>query len=258
MFTSVFKALKPTAETMVRWAQYSRNDGSISDCSQRVFTPKVSLVNQFFFFLCFLTAGLMEKDLSFRYHLSAPTTSRIIITWANYLNFVLGSLPIWPSRENIDQLMPDCFKDLCPKCRVIIHCTEIKCQTPSANVLNSMFYSSYKSHTTLKGLLGIAPFGGKNDSVMMDKGFLISDLLEKVPATCAIPPFLTSERKQFEENEVAATQNIDRVRIHVERAIRRVKESHLFDRVIQLNLAGTINQLWTVSCLLTNFRGPLF
>ncbi len=144
MFTSVFKALKPTAETMVRWAQYSRNDGSISDCSQRVFTPKVSLVNQFFLFLCFLTAGLMEKDLSFRYHISAPTTSRIIITWANYLYFVLGSLPIWPPREKIDQLMPYCFKDLYPKCRVIIDCTEIECQTPSANVLNSMFYSSYK------------------------------------------------------------------------------------------------------------------
>ena len=92
----------------------------------------------------------------------------------------------------------------------------------------------------------------------MDKGFRISDLLEKVPATYAIPPFLTSKRKQFEENEVAATQNIARVRIYVERAIRRVKENHLFDRVIQLSLAGSINQLWTVACLLKNFRGPLF
>jgi len=286
MFTSVFQALKPTAETMVRWAQYSRNGGSTSDCSQIMFTTKTSLINQFFLFLCFLTAGLMEKDLSFRYHISPSTTSRIILTWANYLYFVLGSLPIWPSREKIDHYMPDCFKDLYPKCRVIIDCTEIKCQTPSANVRNSMFYSSYKNHTTFKGLLGIAPFGAvtfvselysglisdkeitarsgivslldANDSVMMDKGFRISDLLEKVPATYAIPPFLTSKRKQFEENEVAATQNIARVRIHVERAIRRVKENHLFDRVIQLSLAGSINQLWTVACLLTSFRGPLF
>ena len=116
MFTSVFQALKPTAETMVRWAQYSRNGGSTSNCSQIMFTTKTSLINQFFLFLCFLTAGLMEKDLSFRYHISPSTTSRIIRTWANYLYFVLGSLPIWPSREKIDHYMPDCFTDLYPKC----------------------------------------------------------------------------------------------------------------------------------------------
>ena len=49
--------------------------------------------------------------------------------------------------------------------------------------------------------------------------------------------------EQFEENEVTETQNIARVRIHVERAIRRIKENHLFDKVIPSNLAGTINQL---------------
>ena len=96
-----------------------------------------------------------------------------------------------------------------------------------------------------------------NDSVMMDKGFGIADVLEKVPASYAIPPFSQINCQQFEENEVTETQNIARVRIHVERAIRCIKENHLFDKVIPPNLAGTINQL-TVSSLLTNFRGPLF
>ena len=88
----------------------------------------------------------------------------------------------------------------------------------------------------------------------MDKGFVIADLLEKVPASYAIPPFSQINCQQFEENEVTETQNIARVRIHV----RRIKENHLFDKVIPLNLTGTISQLWTVSSLLTNFRGPLF
>ena len=56
---------------------------------------------------------------------------------------------------------------------------------------------------------------------------------------------------------VQETQNIAHVRIHVERAIHRIKEYHLFDKVMPLNMAGTINQLWTVACLLTNFKGPL-
>ena len=83
---------------------------------------------------------------------------------------------------------------------------------------------------------------------MMDKGFVIADLLEKVPASYAIPPF---SQINCQQNEVTETQNIARVRIHV----RRIKDNHLFDKVIPPNLTGTINQLWTVSSVLT---GPLF
>lgn len=54
------------------------------------------------------------------------------------------------------------------------------------------------------------------------------------------------------------THNIARMRIHVERALRRIKEYHIFDAVIPLNLAPSINQIWTVCVILTNFRGPLF
>ena len=88
---------------------------------------------------------------------------------------------------------------------------------------------------------------------MMDKGFVIADLLEKVPASYAIPPFSQINCQQFEENEVTETQNIARARIHV----HRIKKNHLFDEVIPRNLTGTINQLWIVSSLLTNSRGPL-
>ena len=41
---------------------------------------------------------------------------------------------------------------------------------------------------------------------MMDKGFVIADLLEKVPASYAIPPFSQMNCQQFEENEVTNTK----------------------------------------------------
>lgn len=53
------------------------------------------------------------------------------------------------------------------------------------------------------------------------------------------------------------TKSIAKLRIHVERAIRRCKEFHLFDSDIALATLGSINQLFTVACLLTNFQGPL-
>jgi len=65
---------------------------------------------------------------------------------------------------------------------------------------------------------------------MADKGFLIQDLLQPKKATLTIPPFLSRTRSlQFTSKEVTETQQIARLRIHVERAIRRIKEYQIFD-----------------------------
>jgi len=102
--------------------------------------------------------------------------------------------------------------------------------------------------------------------VMADKGFLIEDLLKKkVNAPLVIPPFLGKSKgcnvsggKQLTAVEVSNTQEIARLRIHVERAMRRVKEYHFLDRVQPLVLGGSVNQVWSVCCFLTNLKGPLF
>ena len=95
------------------------------------------------------------------------------------------------------------------------------------------------------------------DLVMADKGFVIDDLLTKKQCSLVIPNFLM-QKGQFSAAE--AEQNkiiLSNLRVHVERANRRFKEFHLFDAIIPLNLAGSVNQLWAVACLLTNFQGPL-
>ena len=53
------------------------------------------------------------------------------------------------------------------------------------------------------------------------------------------------------------SQTIASVRIHVERAIQRIKEFRLIRNKIPLNLHGSINQIWTVCALLCNFMPPL-
>ena len=151
--------------------------------------------------------------------------------------------------------------------------------------MNSELYSHYKSSRTFKGLIGITPTGAVSfvsslypgsisdkeitkqsnimrliepgDEVMTDKGFLIEDLLKLKGASLVIPPFL-SKKTQLDKDEVSTTQVIARLRIHVERAIRHIKEYQIFSGVVLLSLAGTINQMWTVCSLLTNFQGPLF
>ena len=73
--------------------------------------------------------------------------------------FDLEWVNIWPSREAINTTMPEDFRKAYPSTRVIIDCTEVKCAMPSSLLLNSELFSTYKNHTTLKGLVGISPSG---------------------------------------------------------------------------------------------------
>ena len=91
---------------------------------------------------------------------------------------------------------------------------------------------------------------------MADKGFVIDDLLASLGIELNIPPFL-GESSQFTPAQVIETQQIAAERIHVERAINVSKNFHIFDGVIPLALAGSINQMWTLCCQLTNMQNPI-
>ena len=241
--------------------------------------------NEFFLFLCRLRLGLLETDLAHRFNISIGTVSNIFLSWGNFVYLRLGSLDIWPTREVIDKTMPISFCEKYPTTRVIIDATEIKVEMPSSLMLQSHTYSNYKSTNTLKGLVGISPSGSvtflsqlytgnisdceltercgilnlpfaPNDSIMADKGFDIQHLLDPINVKINIPPFLKMN-SQMSAAEVAQTQQIASERIHAERAINKIKKFHLFDRVIPLFLAGTVNQIWNVCALLILFQKPI-
>lgn len=280
VYKTFFDYIKPAASTMT--SHYYRATDNITFSGSR--SRSMLLIDELFMFLCRLKCGLLEQDLAVRFNCHISTISRKIITWANFLYFVLGSFNIWPTRNQIKDKMPPEFQLLYPTTRVIIDATEIKTERPSSLALGSKCYSSYKSSHTLKGIVGIAPHGAvtfisslytgsmsdvemtrlcgivelleSGDSIMADKGFVLNKVLEGTGVQVNIPPFLMNQG-QFSKEQVEETQTIARLRIHVERHIRRVKEYHLFDKIIPLSMVGTINQMWTVANVLTLFRGPL-
>ena len=105
----------------------------------------------------------------------------------------------------------------------------------------------------LSGLLDLLEPG---DDVMADKGFTLQKILAERGVTLNIPEFLSNKR-QFTMSEIEHTEQVAKLRIHIERMNRRIKECNLFDTPIPLALARSINQLWTVACLLALFKGPL-
>ena len=199
--------------------------------------------------------NIPEKVLSDWYKLSGSEVSRIFITWVYFMFTRLMQLPIWA----VEKTMLDCFKYACPFTRVIIDCIEIFIEKPSCFRAQSATYSSYKSHKTAKGLVGISPqgavtfvsdlFGGRasgrqivvssgilvlnepGDSVMADRGFEIQDLLVSKKASLNIPPFMRC-KDQLDPDEEDKTRQIASVRIHVERENERIKNFKILRQII--------------------------
>ena len=117
------------------------------------------LVNEFSIFLVRLKLGLFEQDLAYRLMIHRSSVCRKLITWSSFMYFLLGCHMIWPSRDDVNGHMPEGFKKLYPSTRLILTCTQIFVQTPTSLLLQSQHYSTYKSNTTLKGLIGITPNG---------------------------------------------------------------------------------------------------
>lgn len=245
---------------------------------------KLKPVEEFFMVMCRLRRGFALQHLSDLFGVATSTVSRIFTAWVNFMYLKFAQINIWPSREVITKTMPEVFKDKYPSTRVIIDCTEIKCEMPSSLLLNTELFSSYKNHTTLKGLIGIAPNGAvtfisqlytgsisdreivirsgflaqefsEGDSVMADKGFTIQDLLP-LGTSLNIPPFL-GQLEQMSAENVIRTQQIASVRIHVERAINRIKNYKIWNGVIPLSLFGLVNQMWSICSFLSNLQDPL-
>ena len=245
---------------------------------------KIKPEDQFFLVMCRLRRGFSVQHLAHLYGVSQSTISRIFIPWINFLYLKLGQICIWPSREVVSSTMPSEFKEKYPTTRVIIDCTEVRCEMPSSLLLNSELFSSYKNHVTLKALVGISPGGAitfisqlytgsisdreivmrsgllsqqfdDNDSVMADKGFQIQDLLP-LGVSLNIPPFLGGD-SQMSEEDVVKTQQIASLRIHVERAINKIKNYHIWDTVIPLSAFGVVNQMWSVCAFMCNIQNPL-
>ena len=91
---------------------------------------------------------------------------------------------------------------------------------------------------------------------MADKGFDIQEYLIPLGVKVNIPPFL-SGKVQFNQNEFLQTRPISSLRIHVERAMERIKNYHIFDCTLLAFLTGIADRMFNVCCFLCNFHPPL-
>ena len=91
---------------------------------------------------------------------------------------------------------------------------------------------------------------------MADRGFTVCDRLHDIRVELNIPPFLDGQ-KQLPPSKVQEGRTIASVRIHVERAIGRIKTFKILRSPLPLSMARLANQIVIVCALLVNFQPVL-
>lgn len=245
----------------------------------------MAMEDQLLLTLMKLRLNVPMLDLSVRFSVSRTTCANIFTTviCAMHEIFFVGCMKSVPSQQKTRSNIPDCCKSF-PSCRQIFDCTEIGIEVPRQNLTaNRMTYSSYKSKNTFKALISVAPNGSivycselfsgntsdkeivsrcgilqtlqTGDMILADKGFLIHDLLPP-GVTLNIPAFLPSDSRKFSADQVVNSRAISRARIHVERAIQRVKEFDMLD-CIECHQRSIANRIFQVAVALVNMQSPI-
>ena len=91
---------------------------------------------------------------------------------------------------------------------------------------------------------------------MTDRGFTIKDQLSPLGISLNSPPFI-EVRKQLPASEVQRGRKIASLRIHVERAIGRIKKYAILKGTLPLSTIRLANQIVCVCSWLTNFQPAL-
>ena len=276
-----FEFLEPSVNELNYWGRKKKPREQ-----KRRRPTKLTPLNQLFMTLMKLRLNLPVCDLAFRFMVSKSLTSTYITTWICFLYQHLKEITWMPSVEQVLGTMPSSFREKYPTTFAIIDGSEVFIETPSDLQLQSSTWSNYKHHNTAKFLVACTPNGsisyisslyvgsisdveitrhseflqkleGKHGiSVMADRGFTIKDMLEKIGVELNIPPFMEG-RQQLPHEEIKEGRTIASLRIHVERAIGRMKNFRILKDTFPISMSRLANQVVCVCGWLTNFQPAL-
>ncbi|CAN7943039.1 unnamed protein product [Ixodes pacificus] len=217
----------------------------------QVYVPKGSTLGDVVLIVLMkLRLALLNADLGYRFGLLETTVGKIMKVNIPVLSSQLKWFIIWPTKDDTSRTLPTLVRRRYPDCRAIIDYTECRIERPLAFGARSETYSHYKRTITVIFLIGITPngavsfvskcwFGRSSDKklvqssgfldkladgdvILADRGFLIKEDVARRGVRLEVPA-LTRGKKQLPAREGEEAPQISKLRIHVERAIGRMK-----------------------------------
>ena len=235
---------------------------------------------QFIFTLIRLRRNPSIVMLSDLFCISTGTGSRIFITWLLFLSKELLFLLPFTTTADLDGIQKPKELRGIENLRAIIDCTEFHIQKPSKISSQRSTHSQYKSANTFKLLVSISPIAHFNyvsnlftgsisdkeivkesgfldhlepgDVVMADKGFNIQDLLAVRETRLIAPPLM--RRGNLNAGMSTTTRRIAKVRVHVERMIRKLKCFTILKGSLPLTMKPYVDAVITVCAALVNLQ----
>ncbi|KAJ8671462.1 hypothetical protein QAD02_002721 [Eretmocerus hayati] len=229
----------------------------------------------------------VESISSHEFGISGSQASRVFTNHVDTMAEFFKQLIIWPNRKQIKMNLPIPFRYRYSDVQSIIDCFEIEIEKPSDAMNQSMTWSQYKGCNTYKGFLSVTGDGLMNfvskgacgrcsdisivencgyldkippgTSVLADRGFKGLDiLLQRKSCTLTRPPSVQKDIKSSKE-DVKLTKQVASIRIHVERAINRIRNYSILDihSRVDNSLIKHIDSLVYIVCGLVNLQRPI-
>ena len=287
LFNTIFLLIQSYLPAMKYWKGPKRTFGAKQyRHSRNLKLKKLTQRDEFLLTLMKLRLNLLNEDLADRFGISPSLCSRTFTTWVKVISKTLGNALIaWLPVENIRENLPVGFRKAgYSKTRVIIDCTEVFIDIPKSLKLQWATWSEYKHHNTVKFLVGISPsgyitflsdcYGGRKsdkfitkdsgfydnlergDIVMADRGFPIQDELLFYYCDLVIPPGARAQ-SQMTEEACAKTKKVANLRIHVERAINRIKCFRILKNVLPITMLQHVDDIVRACAALCNIKPKL-
>ena len=267
LFNATFLLLKPYLPNITYWkgTKWTKLSTKVVKRTRYQKLKKLSQRDELILTLMRLRLNLLNEDLADRFGISTGLCSQTFTTWIKIIGQVLGNaLIVWLPRDSILNNLPHCFnKKGYSKCRIIIDCAEVFIERPKSLEMQYATWSEYKHHNTIKFLVGISPsgfitflsdcYGGRktdkfitqdsgfygnlerDETVMADRGFTIQEELLHHHCHLVIPPGKRA-KSQMTESECLKTKTVANLRIHVERAINRIKTFRILKGVLPISM----------------------
>ncbi len=225
--------------------------------------------------------------LGHEFGISLSQASRYFKCFLPFFVNHLKELIAWPSKEAIHRTMPIGFRKSFKKVIAIGDCLEISIQKPSDAFEQALTWSDYKKANTMKYYVAISPnglfmfcstgYGGRGTDelivshcgflnklekgmhIMVDRGFKKIESMVSAKGCEIVRPPSVSDGKQLSKEQVITGRKIAGARIHVERAIRRIREFKFLapHAGIQHSLIQCADDAISIVCGLTNLQSCL-
>ena len=243
----------------------------------------LSTENQLLLTLFKLRSNTPESLIAKQMHIGNGSVSQIFKFWVKLMYRKFKLFNTNASLQKLTEVMPEEVKASFPNCREIFDATEINTQKPSDPIAQKLLWSNYKHGHTVKVQIGCSPSGvvssvsdtyggGTSDKklfelsgivdkfedgegIMVDKGYLIQDLLQGTGVELLRPPFLV-KGSQFSEADRTEGRLIARHRGVIENVNSKIKSFKILSQKVPINMLPIINEIVFVCSFLTTLDKP--